>query len=193
MERLVLNIERYRDGLTLCLNKKDIWVLAYVITDWPEGQAMSLTKAGATQSRMNCRVCERPTKEFDITWDGGVGIMREMKKNKETVKAFTKKHVISAAAVHKQDVKSCLYMERCGVWQGELYSDRYGHHAMFPYDFLHTVCHGTAVLLLETLLAYAKKYQTMDGACGHRVYVGCIRVLGSMCYNYSNNPINSSG
>lgn len=183
VECLTMNIEEYRDGLLLRVNGKDVWfvpVLAFFVTDWPEGQAMSLTKAGATQSRMNCRVCERPTAEFGITWDGGLGSMREMKKTKAKVKAFSRSNV-TAAAVHKVEVTSCLYMERCGVWRGELYSDRYGHHAMFPYDFLHTVCHGTAVLLLDTLLAYAKKYHTMDGGC----WVcgegggGCIRISGT--------------
>lgn len=165
VSQLTLNIEEYRDGLLVRVNGIKRWlvpVLAFVISDWPEGQSLSLTKAGATQSRMNCRVCERPTKEFGHTADGGIGKLREMKETKKKVRLFSRAGV-TAAAIHKEEVKNCLYMMPAGVWRGELYSDRYGHHGMFPFDFLHTVSHGIANLLLHTVLAYGNEHRTMDG------------------------------
>lgn len=147
-------------------------VIAFVITDWPEGQSMSLTKAGATTSKRNCRLCTKPTLLFNHTDDGGEGVYRTMKKTKKAVQHFTAGAGRgSQKAIENEEREWCVYMEQNGFWSGELYSDRYGHHAMFPYDILHTICHGTADVLLKVLLGYGKKYKTLDGK--GLVLIGC--------------------
>ena len=139
--QLANNVNEYKDGLLLHVDGIEHWLLpvvSYVVTDWPEGQAMSLTKAGATSSLRNCRVCKKETKFFSTTSDG---------------------------AVAKAEMESSIYMEMNGFWRLNLYSDRYGHHGMFPADFLHTLCHGTADILRNVLLAYGKQFDTLSGEC----------------------------
>ena len=163
--QLANNVNNYKDGLFLNVDGVEHWLLpvvAYVVTDWPEGQSMSLTKAGATSSKRNCRTCTKPTKLFDITDDGGVGEMRLMKETKKEVQYFARR---ATGVVEKAEMESCIYMEECGFWRLNLYTDRHGHHAMFPPDFLHTLCHGTADILRDVLLAYGKQYDTLDGKC----------------------------
>lgn len=159
------NVEDYRHGFWLHVGGEMRWlvpVIAMVITDWPEGQAMSLTKAGATASLRNCRVCEHLTKEFSITADGLRGERRVMDDTMGLVQKFSARGV-ALKVVADVEKESCLYMMANGFWQGELYRDKYGHHTLFPFDTLHTVCRGIADMLRDILLLYAKKYGTMDG------------------------------
>ena len=65
--QLVANIEEYHNGIYVVINGTGRWVvpvIAYVITDWPEGQCMTLVGGGATKSYCNCRVCLCPTALF---------------------------------------------------------------------------------------------------------------------------------
>ena len=162
---LVKNVEEYRSGLWLRVGGEMRWlvpVICMVITDWPEGQAMSLTKAGATASVRNCRVCEHPTKEFNITKDGFRGPLRRMSDTVDLVRQLTLPGV-SQKVIHETEKECCLYMQVNGFWCGELYRDQHGHHTLFPFDTLHTVSRGIADMLRDILLQYAKKYGTMDG------------------------------
>ena len=166
VEQLVVNVEEYRNGVSVYVGGKYRWlipVIAFVITDWPEGQSMSLTKAGAVSSKRNCRVCTKPTKLFDITEDGGLGTHRIMKETMQRVAYFTCYNNHNAKEIANEERENCVYMCSNGFWKGVLYTDRFGHHGMFPFDYLHTVCHGTADILLHVLLAYCKKYKTLDG------------------------------
>lgn len=68
------NIEEYRHGFRYrCPDGVRRWmvpVLSFGITDWPEGQAMTMTGAGATESKANCRFCLHPTRRMSNTEDG---------------------------------------------------------------------------------------------------------------------------
>ena len=87
-----------------------------VITDWPEGQAMSLTKAGATSSKRNCRVCEHPTKDFGITADGYLGPKRIMGDTIKCVQRFTAPGV-SMKVINDAEKDRCVYMMSNGLWE----------------------------------------------------------------------------
>lgn len=74
IRKLVDNIEEYRNGFNYrCPDGVTRWmvpVLSYVITDWPEGQAMTLTGGHATESKANCRFCLHPTNIMGRTGEG---------------------------------------------------------------------------------------------------------------------------
>jgi hypothetical protein len=66
-----------------------------IITDWPEGQALSLVRAHALLSLRNCRCCLTPTCEFADTTNGlqyGPRLQRDMQDTATFFKsAITKK------------------------------------------------------------------------------------------------------
>ena len=68
------NIEEFRNGFNYrCPDGVVRWmvpVISFGITDWPEGQAMTLTGAGATESKRNCRFCLHPTEPMGVTENG---------------------------------------------------------------------------------------------------------------------------
>ena len=88
-------MEEYRDGFYVRLNGGGVderkWlipVISHVITDWPEGQAMCLVRAGATASVRNCRVCKHLTKDFGDTSGGRTAPMRKQWETEEYIKVF---------------------------------------------------------------------------------------------------------
>ena len=75
LEQLTANINEYKDGVDVRVNDESRWlvpVVSHVITDWPEGQAMALCKAGATNCYRNCRVCYWRTQDFADTVGAGL-------------------------------------------------------------------------------------------------------------------------
>ena len=74
LRQVVDNIEEMRHGFHFVFpNGQSRWlvpVLALVITDWPEGQAMSLVGGAAMASKFNCRHCLHPRNEMAFTSDG---------------------------------------------------------------------------------------------------------------------------
>ena len=76
VRKLMENIEEYRHGfLYKCPDGLTRWmvpVFSMGITDWPEGQAMCLIGAGATESYCNCRFCLHPTNMMSKTEDGAI-------------------------------------------------------------------------------------------------------------------------
>ena len=89
-------------------------VLAMGITDWPEGQAMTLTGAGATESYCNCRFCLHPTTLMGCTEDGEtyerrkqVDTMRlteEFKNASMTVRRGREVHIMVLLGRHNIDI-----------------------------------------------------------------------------------------
>ena len=88
------NIEEYRNGFMFRFSDGVVrWmvpVLAYVITDWPEGQLMTLVGGGATGSKANCRVCFRPTSLFSRTDEGDDYMWRMQRDTMALVEAARK-------------------------------------------------------------------------------------------------------
>jgi hypothetical protein len=69
LANIVDNIEEYKDGFYLQLPFEPaprLFVprLAYMCTDWPEGQQCECVYAGATLSRRNCRMCLKKRVDF---------------------------------------------------------------------------------------------------------------------------------
>ena len=58
-----------------------------------------------------------------------------------------------------------IFLERNSFSETELYSGKYGYHALFPYDTLHTLCKGAVEKLKDGLIAYADMYKTTTGNC----------------------------
>ena len=55
-----------------------------------------------------------------------------------------------------------MYLEENGFWSTVLYSNKYGVHAMFPPDILHTIPKGIVDLLRRILMSYAKNTSVVD-------------------------------
>ena len=74
IRKLVDNIEEYRHGFHyICPDGVSRWlvpVISFVITDWPEGQAMTMVGGSATGSNTNCRFCLQPTRMMGSTEEG---------------------------------------------------------------------------------------------------------------------------
>lgn len=69
---IVDNIEEYKDGFWLQLPfeaapRLFVPRLAYMCTDWPEGQSCTCVFAGATKSRRNCRMCMQKRENYGDT------------------------------------------------------------------------------------------------------------------------------
>ena len=112
VEQLALNIEEYRHGFLFRFSDGVVrWmvpVLSYVITDWPEGQMMSLVGGGARHSRKNCRVCFRPTATMSQTGEGDCYKWRKQRDTMALVQAASQRGV-SAKDISTTEVLPILY------------------------------------------------------------------------------------
>ena len=112
----------------------------------------------------NCRVCVTPTKEFGKT---GRGLVYKAREELSTVSAgeYWRERRIEdvrgtrtmCAAEEKR--MSQYYTAEMALTRGNMYSNKYGMHAIAPNEILHTVPHGIVALMKEILLLFT-------GACG---------------------------
>ena len=62
-----------------------------------------------------------------------------------------------------------LHFEVDRFWSAVLYTNKYGIHAMFPQDVLHTVSKGLVEILYDILRVYLKgKFDMVDRILGIR-------------------------
>ena len=124
VEQLAQNIEEYRHGFLFRFTDGVVrWmvpVLAYVITDWPEGQMMSLIGGGARNSRKNCRVCYRPTALMSQTEEGDCYKWRKQRDTMELVRAASQPGV-SAKEKNIAEVGAVLH-NLCLIYTHFMYS-----------------------------------------------------------------------
>ena len=108
VRKLMDNIEEYRNGFKYrCPDGIVRWmvpVLSFGITDWPEGQAMTMTGAGATESKCNCRFCLHPTNRMAITENGVTYPRRKQEETMQLTEEY--KHATQTLRAARQ---VCLY------------------------------------------------------------------------------------
>ena len=135
-------------------------VIAYIITDWPEGQCMSLIKAGATSSFRNCRVCYWKREDAHDT----LNAYRAKKRTTALTKALRERYGYDVRITQaRRDIKEKKYgqfFNDNGLDDAQLYSPTYGVHAILPPDTLHTMSKGMAELLRTMLQKIMKKEGT---------------------------------
>jgi len=167
LKQLADNIEEHRDGVNLIVGGVERWlvpVIAFIITDWPEGQCMSLVKAGASKSFRCCRVCYWKREDFGDT----VNAYTAQKRCVGVTQALKQRYGANATNVNKgqralREAKYGQFFDDNGLDGAELYSPKYGIHAMLPPDTLHTICKGIAELLRTLLQKIMKSAGTFGG------------------------------
>ena len=158
VKKLVASIEKYRHGVRIKLNGREVTmvpVVAFVATDWPEGQKMAQIYGSATGSARNCRVCMRPTEHFGwstTTREDKRRTQRKTKKKVRELKRLAKTPGKKTEALERAKQLS-LHLESNGWWKAELFANKYGVHALLPMDTLHTVPYGVIHSLRALLLA----------------------------------------
>lgn len=165
IEKFMESIEKYRNGIRLVLldgvERVLIPVVAFGVTDWPDGQKCTNTKEGAVVSKCNCRVCLRPTALFSQTECGASGYERRLDEDtRAKIENFAGQ---TKAAREEEEMKVSQWLESpLGWWKGELYRDKYGIHSMFPMDVLHTVPYGIVAHLKDILIGHTKEKSKLD-------------------------------
>jgi len=172
VRQLMNNIETYRNGLLVRLPWEDektgmkavkvlVPVLAAVLTDWPEGQMMSGTKQGASCAHANCRVCAMALALYGCTEEGACAQRRVEAETREFAEEFKRDEegaVIAKGKTLKEmraaEVDRGCFAEQNGFWTAELFSNKYGVHALCPNDTLHTLSAGIVPALKKILLKH---------------------------------------
>ena len=167
VKKLVASIEKYRDGIIIQLNGEKVTmvpVICFVLTDWPEGQKMASMYASPVGPVANCRVCLRETKDFGnvVGGEAAGGIRRTQA---ETDALLRKAKGLSLAQRKVLEKPFSMHLEENGFRDAELFSGRYGIHALCPMDTLHTVPYGLVEPLKLLVLAHtevALRRQVLD-------------------------------
>lgn len=157
---LTKSIEKYRDGIILdILGARYTFfpVLALIPSDWPEGQKLSNMFEGAANSQRNCRVCRHPTTSFSVTQFGLTHPRRTDRETRAQVEKYNREVYAGSKAVKStQEREDSAYHEHNGLWDTEMYSNKYGIHALLPMDTLHTIPLGIITVLKDALLLLSK-------------------------------------
>jgi hypothetical protein len=156
--KIVEGVNKYKFGIRLRtldgVTRTLIPAIAFVATDWPEGQLHLNLKANATQSRMNCRMCTRPTTTFSAT-EEGASFPRRLQADAQ---AFSLQYHGSAwkgtiEAREKAEMARSMFSYPCSWWAAPTFSNKFGVYSMFPFDTLHTVSSGLISTLKDILIA----------------------------------------
>lgn len=135
------------------------------LTDWPEGQAATCVRGGATNSKRNCRCCYHLTKDFSNTEDGVCYDMRneaDIRMRSEYHLDQMSRRVKGAFGEAETEGKNLsMWWLRSAMWNMNSYTDDSGYFMQFPFDTLHTVSNGIVKNLREILEVLALKYGTV--------------------------------
>lgn len=144
-----------------------------MLTDWPEGQAATCVRAGATVSKRNCRVCLCPTAEFNQTERGVCYRLREqadMRRRAEWHNHQMDTNVRgSFGTAEEEGLDLSMWWTPSAMWKLESYTDSSGYFMQFPFDTLHTVSAGLGLMLKRVLMGLSVLYKSgfeMDARLG---------------------------